>query len=85
MKWRSTTATSAPGAVPEARLWQAVILNTIQDWVSGPLRRKREAEKYLFQDDSDFPAVCQSAGLDVQRLRANLTRLRGQQPLPAHM
>jgi hypothetical protein len=30
----------------------------------------------LFQDRSDFPLVCQSAGLDVDRLRQQLTRLR---------
>ncbi|MGH9691866.1 MAG: hypothetical protein ACRD4C_12435 [Candidatus Acidiferrales bacterium] len=81
MKWRSTTAISAPGVPGETRLWQAVIVNTIQEWISGPLRRKREAEDYLFRDDSDFPAVCQSAGMDIGRLRANLTRLRHQAPL----
>jgi hypothetical protein len=60
----------------ESRLWQAVIVSTIQEWMSGPLRRKRQAEEYLFKNNSDFPAVCQSAGMDVDRLRAKLTRLR---------
>jgi hypothetical protein len=81
MKWRSTTAVSAPGVPAETRLWQAVIVNTIQEWVWGPLRQKREAEEYLFGENSDFPAVCESAGMDVRRLRANLTRLRHQSPL----
>ena len=58
------------------RVWQAVITKTIQEWISGPLRRKREAEEYLFRDEKDFPLVCQSAGLDVGQLRAQLTRLR---------
>jgi hypothetical protein len=62
----------------EARLWQAVIVSTIREWISGPLRYKRIAEEYLFGDHSDFPMVCQSAGLDVERLRAQLTRLRMQ-------
>jgi hypothetical protein len=64
----------------EVRLWQAVIVTTIQEWISGPLRSKRQAEEYLFQDQKDFPAVCQSAGLDADRLRAKLNRLRLQKP-----
>ncbi len=60
----------------EVRLWQAVIVTTIQEWISGPLRAKRQAEDYLFKDPTDFALVCQSAGMDVGRLRAQLTRLR---------
>jgi hypothetical protein len=62
-------------ALAESRLWQAVILSTIQEWISGPLRLKRRAEEYLFKDDSDFATVCQSAGIDAGRLRAKLMRL----------
>lgn len=60
----------------ESRLWQAVIVSTIQDWISGPLRLKRQAEEYLFSDNSDFPTVCQSAGMDASQLRRKLLRLR---------
>jgi len=72
----------------EARLWQAVILSTIQDWISGPLRVKREAESYLFAEGTDFALVCQSAGMDMSRLRTRLTELRTRQvsrsfPIPA--
>jgi len=70
-----------PQAPIEKRLWQAVILTTIQEWISGPLRSKRQAEEYLFKDEKDFPLVCQSAGMDVQRLRAELNRLRLRNPL----
>jgi hypothetical protein len=63
-------------ATVEMRLWQAVVVSTIQEWISGPLRKKREAEEYLFKDRSDFPQVCQSAGLDVDRLRQKLAQLR---------
>ena len=73
-----TTATTEQDAHEEKRLWQAVIVSTIQEWISGPLRYKRIAEEYLFQDRSDFPMVCQSAGLDVDRLRQQLMRLRAQ-------
>jgi hypothetical protein len=71
----ATTEQDAQAQV-EKRLWQAVVVSTIQEWISGPLRYKRIAEEYLFQDRSDFPMVCQSAGLDVDRLRQQLTRLR---------
>jgi hypothetical protein len=64
----------------EKRLWQAVIVTTIQEWISGTLRSKRQAEEYLFQDQRDFPAVCQSAGMDADVLRAKLNRLRLQKP-----
>ena len=60
----------------ESRLWQAVIVSTIQEWISGPLRLKRQAEEYLFSDSSDFLAVCQSAGMDAGQLRRKLLRLR---------
>lgn len=62
----------------EARLWQAVILNTVQDWLSGSLRLKREAEQYLFGDDSDFHLVCESAGFEMSSFRARLLLLRSQ-------
>jgi hypothetical protein len=64
----------------EKRLWQAVIVTAIQEWISGPLRNKRKAEEYLFQDQKDFPIVCQSAGMDASRLRAKLNRLLRQNP-----
>ena len=62
--------------IPEHRLWTAVLARTIEEWVSGPSRKKREAEQYLFNDNEDFPLVCQSAGIDPGRLRADLRRLR---------
>lgn len=71
-----------PAADVEMRLWQAVIARTIQEWISGPLRSKRQAEEYLFRDQKDFPLVCQSAGLDPERLRSKLNRLRRQTLAP---
>jgi hypothetical protein len=76
MTGQYATETKDVNAPAEARMWQAVIAKTIQEWISGPLRRKREAEEYLFKDEKDFPLVCESAGMDVSRLRAQLSRLR---------
>ena len=61
-----------------------VIARTIQEWISGPLRRQREAEQYLFDDNRDFPLVCLSAGMDSSRLRTRLARLRGH-AIPGHL
>jgi hypothetical protein len=68
----------------EVRLWQAVVVRVIQDWTSGPLRQKRLAEHYLFDRNTDFARVCESAGLNADDLRARLTKIRGRlQPEPA--
>jgi hypothetical protein len=60
---------------PEARLWQAVLVSTIQEWISGPLRRQREAEKFLFNDNEDFRLVCASAGINPDFLRTRLAKI----------
>lgn len=62
--------------VAEERIWQAVIVSTIEEWMSGPLRRSLEAEQFLFRDENDFRLVCQSAGMNASRLRQQLVRLR---------
>lgn len=62
--------------VSEERLWQAVLVTTIREWMCGPLRRQRQAEEYLFQDQKDFHTVCKSAGMDPDQLRFKLNRLR---------
>jgi hypothetical protein len=68
-----------PDTIAETRLWQAVILSAVEDWVFGGLRTQQEAERYLFDDQLDFPRVCESAGMDVDRLRSKLKKLREQQ------
>lgn len=61
----------------ETRLWRGVLARTIRDWLSKPLRSKREAERYLFENSADLSAVCSSAGIDVARLRTSLNKVRG--------
>ena len=63
---------------PEERIWKAVLAHTIKEWISGPLRRQREAEQYLFNDNSDFRLVCESAGMNADSLRTRLNKLRKQ-------
>ncbi|MGO9641469.1 MAG: hypothetical protein ACLP1Y_09225 [Candidatus Acidiferrales bacterium] len=68
----------------EETLWRAVIAGAIMEWLHGPLRKKREAEMYLFNDTRDFPIVCQRAGMDPVTLRARLRRFstKGAAPQP---
>jgi hypothetical protein len=61
----------------EARLYRGVIARTIQDWLAKPLRPKREAERYLFENSADLSLVCQSAGIDIGQLRTCLNKVRG--------
>jgi hypothetical protein len=60
----------------EERLWRAVIANTVREWLRGPVRLRREAERFLFHDDEDFKTVCYSAGINPWSLRERLQRIR---------
>jgi hypothetical protein len=60
----------------EEKLWRAVIANTVREWIHGPLRRRREAEQYLFHNTEDYKTVCYSAGINPWDLRERLQRIR---------
>jgi hypothetical protein len=69
----------------ESLLWRGVIARTIQDWLSGSVRPRREAERYLFENSADLSLVCESAGINVEYLRMCLNEVRGRtlrDPLP---
>jgi hypothetical protein len=70
-------STAKHGLTTEVRLWRGVIARTIQDWLSEPLRPRREAERYLFENSSDLSLVCGSAGIDVAKMRQCLDKVRG--------
>lgn len=61
------------------KLWRAVIATTVEEWVNGPLRQKREAEQFLFDDNQDYRTVCFSAGINPENLRARLQKIRSSQ------
>jgi len=66
------------------KLWRAVIACTVEEWVSGPLRQKREAEQFLFSDNQDYRTVCYSAGINPEDLRGRLEKFRSRQTTEAH-
>jgi hypothetical protein len=67
----------------EQRLWRAVIASTVEEWVNGPLRQQREAEKFLFTDTKDYRQVCESAGINPEDLRGRLEKIRARQSAEA--
>ena len=67
------------------KLWRAVIASTVEEWVNGPLRQKREAEQFLFSDNHDYRTVCYSAGIDPENLRGRLEKIRSRQLAEAHV
>jgi hypothetical protein len=69
--------TAKHGSTTETTLWRGVIARTIEDWLSKPLRPKREAERYLFENSADLSQVCESAGINVVHLRICLNKVRG--------
>jgi hypothetical protein len=58
------------------KLWFAVIESAISEWVRGPVRHKRKAEHFLFEDQDDFPFVCRFAGLNPESVRETLWAIR---------
>jgi hypothetical protein len=58
----------------ERRLWMAVIVHAVQDWLSESARVRSAADKFLFEEDCDFCQVCACAGLDPASLRSRLLR-----------
>jgi hypothetical protein len=67
----------------ERRLWRAVIASTVNEWVNGPLRQQREAEKFLFIESKDYRTVCYSAGINPEDLRSRLEKIRSRQSAEA--
>jgi len=68
----------------EQKLWRAVIASTVEEWVNGPLRQKREAEQFLFSDNQDYRTVCFSAGINPEDLRGRLEKIRSRHIAEAH-
>ena len=62
-------------AISERRLWIAVLVMAVEDWLNGTLRAKRAAQRFLFEDDRDFTEVCAGAGMDPSSFRSKLMKI----------
>ena len=69
----------------ERRIWTAVLLQALEDWQSGNIRRQREAEKFFFSSEKDFATVCRGAGYEPSCVLLKLQRMKpvGQQSFKA--
>lgn len=72
---RTSQSNVTEECIAERHLWTAVITRAVEDWRTGSLRLRREAQKFLFEEDKDFSHVCASAGLDPASLRAQLSKI----------
>jgi hypothetical protein len=61
--------------IGERHLWIAVVTRALEDWRTGTLRQRRDAQKFLFENTQDFNRVCAGAGLDPASLRAQLSKI----------
>jgi hypothetical protein len=61
--------------IGERRLWTAVLVNAVEDWRTGTLRARREAQDFLFEDAEDFATVCAGAGLNPESMRTKLLKI----------
>ena len=62
-------------SISERRLWTAVLVKAVDDWRSGNLRARREAQEFLLEDTRDFSQVCAGAGIDPDHFRAKLQKV----------
>jgi hypothetical protein len=46
--------------ISERRLWTAVVVTAVEDWRNGSLRARREAQSFLFEDNTDFQRAARS-------------------------
>jgi hypothetical protein len=72
----NATEENVDAQISERRIWTAVLLQALEDWRYGNLRRQKEAEKFIFHCENDFATVCRSAGLEPSSVLAKLQRMR---------
>jgi hypothetical protein len=61
--------------IAERRLWTAVVVSAVEEWRTGSLRARREAQQFLFENHQDFELVCAGAGLDPGDMRLRLKKI----------
>jgi hypothetical protein len=61
--------------IGERQLWTAVLLLAVEDWRQGSLKKRRQAQKFLFEDQDNFYRVCAGAGLEPESFRSRLMKI----------
>jgi hypothetical protein len=58
------------------QLWAAVLLQALEDWGSSNIRLRTEADKFFFENESDFATVCRGAGLEPGSVLNRLQKMK---------
>jgi hypothetical protein len=61
--------------IGDRRLWTAVLVSAVEDWRNGNLRRRRNAQEFLFDSAADFQTVCARAGVEPASFQTRLRKL----------
>jgi hypothetical protein len=61
--------------IGDRRLWTAVLVSAVEDWCNGNLRRRRNAQEFLFDSAADFQTVCARAGVEPASFQTRLRKL----------
>ena len=56
----------------EETLWNAVIVQAINDLFHGSDKERRDSFRWIFENNSDFKCVCDYAKVDPMCLRQNV-------------
>ena len=56
----------------EEALWNAVIVQAIEDLFRGNDKERRDSFRWIFENNADFRNVCDYAGIDPMCLRQNV-------------
>lgn len=56
----------------EIALWNAVIVQAIEDLFRGNDKERRDAFRWIFENNPDFKRVCDYAGIDPMYVRRNV-------------
>jgi hypothetical protein len=76
MEMKSNVVTAAPeGLMGERLLWTAVLKLAVDDWRLGNLRQRREAQKFLFDEQENLTRVCAAAGLEPETFRCQCLKI----------
>jgi hypothetical protein len=72
---QSTQEAVTEELIGERRLWLAVVMQAVEEWRSGTLRNRRNAQEFIFGEAHDFAMVCANAGLDPDSLKSRLMQI----------
>lgn len=83
-----------PGTNPEAQLWQAVLLRTVEDALIGVAQESsrdrrilecKHARAYLTTPSKDLSEVCALAGMDMQPVMERMRKQIAKAPTPEEL